>query len=247
MVEMSPQRFDRRLYVEGCIHPRGWPKGSSQRQVECLVEGSNPSVEVVVRLLQTVERQVLNAVGEPVEDLTVTGRRHQRGEEAIEHEVRIPALPNRAAVVKTAGSDRSDLVEGGARAGTLLWRWEPLHVTVEAWTEELGEGCGWYGFASQIGSNGRRRSRADPDADPARRIPHPAHPRRRLRFPRRSATAPARLPQRGPVAPVPVGEAGDRRTVLASPIPLDDYPQLRSERLTDFLGRGIAPRRAALR
>jgi hypothetical protein len=100
----------------------------------------DPEVGARVRFEQAVERTILDAAGDPVEELLVTGRRYAGGEEMVEHEVRIVSLPGRAAVVRTAGSERADLGEGGAHAGTLLWRWEPLHATVEAWIDRLGPG-----------------------------------------------------------------------------------------------------------
>ena len=61
-------------------------------------------------------------------------------EEAVEHEMRIESLPNRTATIKPAGRERVELIENGAPAGALEWRWEPLHATVEAWIEEIAPG-----------------------------------------------------------------------------------------------------------
>ena len=103
--------------------------------------GTAPDVTVEARFEQPVERQVLDAADEPVEQLLVTGHRYVCGEEAIEREVRLSSLPNRAAAIETAGTERMELIEAGARAGTVLWRREPLHATVEAWTEEVRPAC----------------------------------------------------------------------------------------------------------
>jgi hypothetical protein len=128
------------FFALGRIFPRGCPNGPSQLPAECLIEGAKPSIEVVVRFDQAVERELLNAADKPVEELVVTGRRYSSGEEAVEREMRLPSLPNRMATIRTAGSERAELTENGARIGSLIWRWKPLHGTVEAWTEEIRPG-----------------------------------------------------------------------------------------------------------
>lgn len=131
---------NRKSFALGGVYPCGWREGPSQLRVECLLEGANPSIEITVRFVQLIERQVLDAADEPVEELLVTGRRYSSGEEAAEREVRLPSLPNRTAVIRTAGNERAELSENGAPAGALVWRWEPLHGTVEAWTDEIQPG-----------------------------------------------------------------------------------------------------------
>lgn len=93
-----------------------------------------------MRFAQAVERQVVEAGGRRVEELVVAGRHYAGGEESAEREVRLAALPNRAAAIRTAGSERARLREGGALAGALVWSWEPLHGTVEGWTERIASG-----------------------------------------------------------------------------------------------------------
>ena len=63
---------DRKRVARG-VSPRGCPEGRSQLHAEALVEGFDPDVDATVRVQQTVERQVLNAQGEPVEHLVVAG------------------------------------------------------------------------------------------------------------------------------------------------------------------------------
>jgi hypothetical protein len=133
-------RVSRKSFALGGVYPCGCPKGPSQLQAECLIEGADPSVDVTVGFVQTIERQVVDAAGEPVEELVVTGRRHSTGLETVEREVQLASLPNRTAVLRTAGSERAELTERGAVAGALIWRWEHLHGTVEAWAEEIRPG-----------------------------------------------------------------------------------------------------------
>lgn len=220
----------RKLLAEGDVHPRRWPEGPSQLHAECLIEGANPQIEVKVRFVQAVERQVLDATGNPVDELIVTGRRYRSGEELEEHEVTLGDLPNRTAEIRTAGSRRAEMSENGAPAGAVVWSWEPLHSTVEAWVDEIGEGLRrvrveianrleWDGAPAE-----RERLRAlhathllmhSPDGAFVSLAHPPAHLRRYT----------AQCHNEG-LWPAPVGEAGDRRTVLAAPVRLDDYPKV---------------------
>lgn len=218
----------RRFLATGGMHPRGWPNGRSQRRAECLIEGSEPRIELTACFAQPIERQVLDAAGEPVAGLEVTGRRYTSGVEITERAVELSAPPSRTAAVRAAGGERAELRENGALAGAVVWRWQPLHVTVEAWVEEIGPGL--------------RRLRVDL----ANRIEWGDGPRERVLLLTPRATRvlihspdgafaslndpPAHLREHSAACrneglwPVPVGEAGDRRTMLAAPIPLEDYP-----------------------
>jgi hypothetical protein len=209
------------------VFPRGWPGGRSQLLTECLIEGLDPSIDVTARFVQLAERRVLDRDGNPVQDLVIAGKRYVSREEVVEHEIRIDALPNRAATVKPAGSERAELTEGGAPAGALEWRWEPLHATIEAWIEEIATGLRQVHIdvANRLewdGDSERATLRAfyltavvlhSPDGAFASLAEPPPHLREQ------SATC-----NNEGLWPVPVGEAGDRRTILASPMPLEDYP-----------------------
>lgn len=132
--------MNRQLFALGGIYPRGWPDRASEMLAECLLEGERLEIEVEVRFHQAANRQVLNANNDPVEHLVVTGHRYCSGEEMLEKELRLASLPNRAAALAKANSEQMELIEGGALLGTVVWRWEPLHATVEAWTEEVRPG-----------------------------------------------------------------------------------------------------------
>jgi hypothetical protein len=136
----GPMQMNRQLFALGGIYPRGWPDRPSEMLAECLIEEASPGVEVEVRFHRPVERQVLNRYGDPVEQLVVTGHRYCAGEETMEEELRLSSLPDRTAVLANADSEQMELVESGARAGTVSWHWESLHATVEAWTEEIRSG-----------------------------------------------------------------------------------------------------------
>lgn len=220
----------RRLFARGDVNPRGWPEGPSRRHAECLIEGADPQIDVTVRFARVVERQIFDAAGEPVEELVVTGRRHLRGEELEEHEVTLADLPNRTAEIATAGSRRAELTEDGAPAGTIAWSWEPMHGTVEAWIDQVDDGLRrvQVEIANRLEWNDTEPQRArlralhathlvlhSPDGAFVSLSNPPAHLRRLA----------AQCHNDG-LWPAPVGEAGDRRTVLAAPIRLDDYPEV---------------------
>jgi hypothetical protein len=138
---MEPGRMqNRQLFALGGVYPRGWPDRPAEMLAECLIEGALPQVGIEARFDQLVERRILGPVGEPVDELRVTDRRYCPGEESLSKEVRLSSLPDRTAVIATADSERMELVEGGTPAGSVLWRWEPLHATVEAWSEKVRPG-----------------------------------------------------------------------------------------------------------
>ena len=124
-------------FTLGDVHPCGSPDGPSEVRAESSLRGFDPGVAVAVRFAQAVQRRLEDADGNSVGELLIAGRRYLPGEETIEHEVRLASLPNRTAEIKTAGSERAELTEEGRPAGALLWCWEPLHGTIEAWTEEV--------------------------------------------------------------------------------------------------------------
>jgi hypothetical protein len=224
----------RQFLASGGVFPRGWPPGRSELSAECLIEGAEPSVEVSARFAQAVERHVFDAAGEPIGELVVTDRCYSSGRETIEREVRLSSLPNRAAAIRTAGGEQMELAEDRAVAGTLAWRWEPLHATVEAWIEEIEPGLHRVrvDVANRLEWNGE-----PPERVPLRTL-HATHVF--LHSPDGAFVSlidpPSRVGEQaaachsGGLWPVPIGEAGDRRTMLAAPIRLEDYPRIGSPR-----------------
>jgi hypothetical protein len=229
--ESLPMGMDRQFFASGDVYPRGWAEGPAQLRAQCLIEGGDPDVEVTVRFAQPVERQLLNAAGAPVAELVVAGRRYESGKETAEHEVRLAALPDRTAAIRTAGSTQAELTEKGALAGMIMWRWEPLHGTVEAWTEEIGPGLHrvevdvanrleWQGEEPERALRRTLRATHVVMHSPDGAFVSLAHPPAHLR----GAAAACR--NEG-LWPVPIGKAGDRRTILAAPVAFDDYPPLK--------------------
>lgn len=219
----------RRIFVRGEIHPRSSPHGSAQRHAECLIEGADPQIEVVARFARPIERRVFDPAGNPVEDLIAAGRPYDGGEELEEHEVTLSDLPNRTAEIAAAGSRRAELREAGAPAGAIAWRWEPLHATVEAWLDEIAPGlrrvrveiANRLEWAAESPEGAHLRTIRGAHLllhSPDGAFVSLAHPPAHLR--EASATC-----RNEGLWPTPIGEAGDRRTVLAAPLRLEDYPR----------------------
>lgn len=218
------------LEAGGDLSPRACPEGRAQLHAECLIEGADPEIEVIARFSQEIHRQVHDAGGNAVERLIVAGRSYDSGSELEEHEVTLGDLPNRTAELQTAGRRTAELREGGAPAGSIAWSWEPLHATVEAWIDEISAGLRRVRIelANRLEADDRHGRRAGP------RTLHGAH--LLLHSPDGAFVSLAQPPPhlRAQVArcrneglwPVPLGEAGDRRTMLAAPIRLEDYPTL---------------------
>lgn len=210
------------------VFPRGWSGGRSQLLTECLIEGLDPSIDVTVRFVQLAERRVFDREGNSAQGLVVAGEHYVSREEAVEHEMRIESLPNRTATVKPAGRRRAELIEDGAPAGAMEWLWEPLHATVEAWIEEIAPGL------RQVHINVANRLEWDGGADKqaalrafyltAVVLHSPDGAFASLAEPPPHLREPAAACHNEGLWPVPIGAVGDRRTILASPAPLEDYP-----------------------
>jgi len=200
----------------GTLEPGGF------NQTECLLEsGDEATVEVTVRFLQLVERQLWRA-GEPVEELEVDGELHQSWDEAAEREVRF-TFDTRSPVrvpVEVAAGERHEELE------TACWverSWGALSGSIEAGAERLRPGL----FRLRV-----RTDNAGPDGD--FRSAHTGLSARDGEFV--SLTDPPRELQEEAAAcdnvglwPVLAGEEGDRSTVLASPIILPDHPEIAPE------------------
>ena len=220
----------RRFFARGDVHPRAWPDGPAQLHAECLVEGADPKIQVTARFSQTIRRQVRDADGNPVRSLVAAGRRYDGGRELKEHEVTLADLPNRTAELRTAGHSCAELREHGAPAGSIVWSWEPLHATVEAWVDEISPGLRRIRLelANRLEWDREHSDRADLRTlrgahlvlhSPDGAFVSLAQPPARLR-------AQATECRNEGLWPAPIGEAGDRRTMLAAPVRLEDYPRL---------------------
>lgn len=231
-------------FTFGGVYPLQWPEGPPEMVTECLLETSGaPRVRVDVRFLQVVERQVRDARELPVDELVVDGERHLSWDEATERELTVPQAPARLPIDVPAGSEEEPLIAAnGDRAGALVRSWRGLRGEIEVSCDQLGpdlhrvrlvvrNAARWAGAARDEvlretfcsthavlqASGGRFASLTDP----------PGH----------LVEAAAACRNDG-AWPVLVGAPGERDTVLASPIILEDYPRVAPESPGDLFDGG---------
>jgi hypothetical protein len=216
-------------FTFGGVYPQGWPEDRSEFLTECLLEdAAEPRVEVRVRFLQLVRRRLRDASGQPVDELAVGEQRHLAWEEAVEREIAVALDPpyggeqqqrgDRAAVtapIAIPAAEEEELLSApdGEPGGAIVRSWGELRGAVEASAEPVGERM----WRVRVGVENRARWEGEPRAE------------------LRQAAAGCRNEGAWPVL---VGEPGDRSTVLASPIILEDYPRVAPESPGDLFDGG---------
>jgi hypothetical protein len=234
----------------GGVHPPAWarlhPDDPAHMRTECLIEGDEVEVDVDVRFLHVVARDVLSA-GEPVDELTVAGERHVAWDEAREREVSLAGLragaEAEAAVAVRAGAEEEELVAAdGAVAGAVRRRWGRLDGSVRAALEPLGDGL----LRVEVEIANATAWEGENRADAMRATFCSAHTVLRARggafvsltdppAELRVAAAACRNVRTWPVL---VGAPGSRDTVLSSPIILEDHPRIAPESPGDLFDGG---------
>jgi hypothetical protein len=232
---------NRQRWTFGGVYPAVYAQSSSDRcavQVECLLEGAGPAVDVEIRFLHVVQRQATRGASlEPVDELGGQLSWDETTERTIELRGVRPGELQRAAVDVPGGRD-VEPVEGGA----LVRSWQALLGQVEARMEPLGERLHRVRVrvANDSAWPGSERDGA------VRRTFLSAHAVLRARDgefvsatdpPARLEAATAALESDG-LWPVLVGDEPDRRTVLAAPIILEDYARVAPESPGDFFDGG---------
>ena len=104
-------------------HRRIHPDDADTMRAEVLLRGE-ADVEVAVRFLQVVQRTVLGADGEPVDERVVDGERLQAWEEAVEREI--------------AGPGPISISAGNERDGFIVRHWQRLAGEVEVRAASAG-------------------------------------------------------------------------------------------------------------
>jgi hypothetical protein len=248
---------NRQRWTFGCLYPEAYAAAHqgdpSVTQTQCLLEtapvggpagGVPGSLDVRVRFLQAVTRDVARAAGDepsPVPELTVEGRRHLPGEEAVEREAAACGLAlsrllrgHRADVTIPAGRETEWLCDAtGRRVGAVVRSWQELRVRLFARAEPVGPGV--LRVTTRVTNTSAWHG--EPRAETLHRTLASAHTvlhARGGRFvslmdpPDRLRAAAAACRNTG-AWPVLIGEEGERHTMLSAPIVLYDHPKVAPE------------------
>jgi hypothetical protein len=249
---------NQRRWTFGGVYPRGHsashPDDRWVMRTQCLLEaGDDATVDVRVRFLHVVERTVARATPgglEPVDELTVGGRRHLAWDEAVEREIVAPRLAvdallagRRVEIGIADGREEEELVDAaGERAGALVRSWRRLSGTLDVSAERLGPTL--FRLTAEIANTTPWDGGAREDvlrqafcsthtvlgagAGAFVSLTDPPEPLR-------EAAASCR---NNGTWPVLVGEPGGRHTLLSSPIILEDHPRIAPESPGDLFDGG---------
>ena len=205
---------NRKRWTFGGVYPRAWserhPDDPWRLRAEVLVEGEDARVDVRVRFLHVVCRQAYDADGRAVDELEAGGARYLSWEEATERELSEPG-----AFRIPAGEEREEL-DGGA----LVRRWNELEGSVD-----VARDGGRLGVTITNTTAWRGDSREEASAH-ALCSTHAV-----LRVEDGAFVSPLEAGgcRNEGLWPCLVGEPPDRSTILASPIILEEYPQIAPE------------------
>lgn len=216
---------NRQRWTFGGVYPAAYARTTNDRSAvsfDCLVEGEDPSVEVEVRFLQIVHRQVVDR-GVPVDELVRGDELHQTWDEAIERRVG----PGPFVFPPGTESDEPYVRTRQLVQGWVTLRRRRLGVALHRATVVIENTSPWSGA---VRDEAMRRALAS------------AHAVLRVKG---GAFVSALDPPPGlkrhvdacrvnGLWPFLVGRRRDRRTVLASPIILYDYPRVAPESPGDF-------------
>jgi hypothetical protein len=218
----------------GGVYPRDWNASHSddrwQMQAQVLVMGA-PSVDVTVRFLHVVRRQLISD-GEPVDELVVGGERHISWEEATERELAPGPIALAGGREEEPIGERASVVRTWLTLeGAIDVESEPLRDDLHRVTVRISNTTPFSGSREQAleqtlcschavlrtGAGAEFVSLTDPPPDL-----------------REEAAA---CVNEG-VWPVLVGESHERGTMLASPIILEDHPRVAPESPGDLFDGG---------
>ncbi len=262
----SAQKNQKR-WTFGGVYPRAYSEAEGGNdpwlmQTQCLVTGEAPIVEVKVRFLHVVERQVGRYTGvgaresgiaerlEFVDDLRVGGERYLAWEEAAEREVVASGLgladletPMRAAISVPAGIEEEPLADdGGEVVGALVRSWRSLEGVVEVEAEPVREGTfkltvKVMNTAPWVGQD-REETLEQTLVSTHTILKVQDGEFVSLMDPPKEMKRLAEECENVKTWPVLAGKEGDRHTILSSPIILYDYPQIAPESPGDLFDGG---------
>lgn len=215
----------------GCVMPPAWSAGhpdeTSTAAVQCLVEShETPVVDVGVRFLHVVHRQLIDAEGRAVDALTENGATHLTWDEAVEREVR-----GGGAFVIPAGHAAEPL-----ERGTIVRSWREVRGSVEVVLAKLTDGVRRLSVRVRNCGAGAPTSRNDAATRAfcsMHVVIHVHHGQ--FVSPLDSATSICRQDHLWPVL---VGTPPARDTILASAIVLEEYPAVAPESPGDLFDGG---------
>jgi hypothetical protein len=218
-------------FTIGGLYPAAYAQccgDRSEARVECLVEGTEPKLDLEVRFLHMVRRQVL-VEGCPVDDVTLDGDRYLTWDETVER-----------------GTDKADrfACEAGSESEwispnlELARSWERIDGLVECRTSRLDDELRRVTIRVANESVAADSSREDALRCTLLACHVVLHVRdgafvSPVDPPEALATAAQDCRCEG-LWPVLVGTPPARDTLLASPIILEEYPQIASETPCDF-------------
>jgi hydrogenase maturation protease len=195
-------------------------------RAQVLAEGSDRTeVEVAVRFLHVVRRDLRDPAGRSVAELQIGKERHVGWDEAAERE----AGPGRIVIPAGRAEERLD-------DGTIVRSWEPLQGEVSLERERLADGL----LRLTVTIANTTPFGEGPREEALRRTFCSAHAVLKVRdgaFVSSTDPAAAGCNNAG-LWPVLVGEPGSRDTMLASPIILEDHPRIAPESPGDLFDGG---------
>jgi hypothetical protein len=222
-------------------HTAAHPDDPSVMQTQCLVEGGvDCRVDVRVRFLHVLKRDLVEAPGERVDELIIDGVRHVAWDEATEREIGASGLePNQVesrdvSIDLPAGESDEELLDSsGARAGAFVRSWRALEGKVAITAAPIAPDlhrltvriANTSPFASEDREEALRQTLCS--AHTIMQVEGGAFVS--LTDPPEPLRAEAERCENTGTWPVLVGAEGDRSTMLSSPIILPDYPQVAPE------------------
>ena len=254
------QRFNFGVLMPGEWAARQQAGETGRMHAECLIEGDTPRIDVRVRFLQLVAREIGRPIPSPpvaaspsqqfeiVPELMVDGEILQSWEEAIDREIVAPDL-DLLRLVETPFIARWQSAEqqtteelrnaDGELVGAIIRRHQPIGAVVTIHAVRLGEQL----WKIEVDVENVTRLKADvPRAEAQLSALASAHVLLAaesgqfvslLEPPDAFAAAASGCQNRG-LWPVLVGAEGERDLLLASPIILYDYPQVAPESDGDY-------------
>jgi hypothetical protein len=239
----------------GGVYPRGHSAACNDsdpcfNQTQCLVIGVAPTVRIKIRFLHVVARNVArqstDSTREFVDELQIGEEKFLSWEEAAEREILVDDLrlaelkePRRVAIEIPAGSSEELLRgEDGEVAGVLVRSWRALCGEVAIEAESLQENL----FRLTVRISNTTAWNHEARRETLQKTLVSAHTIFTVEngaFVSLMDTpdefkAAAQSCKNIKTWPVLAGEAGDRSTLLSSPIILYDYPQIAPESGGDF-------------